>query len=79
MNEQHFRVAVIGCGAISDMHLLPLRDRADTEIVALVDVKSERAEAKREEYAPTAHVYTDYLAMLDEVKPDVVHICTPHY
>ena len=79
MKEKIFRVAVIGCGAISDMHLLPLRDRADTKIVALADIKIERAEAKQAEYAPDATVYTDYLTMLDEQKPDVVHICTPHY
>ncbi len=77
--EKIFRVAVVGCGAISENHILPLSERKDVEIVALVDVKTDRAEEKRAQYAPDAHVYADYATMLEKEKPDAVHICTPHY
>ena len=78
-NETKFRVAVVGCGAISETHLHALTARADVEIVALSDVKTDRAEEKREQYAKSARTYADYGAMLEAESPDVVHICTPHY
>ena len=78
-NKLPFRVAIIGCGAISENHALPLSEREDTEIVAFVDIKRERAEERRAQYAPNARVYENYLEMYDAEKPDVVHICTPHY
>lgn len=77
--DQIFRVAIVGCGAISENHILPLLEREDVSLVAFVDPKTDRAEEKRQKYAPTARIYADYTAMLDEEKPDVVHICTPHY
>ena len=73
------RTAVIGCGSIAKTHSASLQKNADyAEIVAYVDVDEPRALALRDQYAPGAAVFTDWRVMLDEVKPDVVHICTPH-
>ena len=71
--------ALIGCGAISGNHLTAIRALPDVRIVALCDVIPERAEAARKKYAPDAAIYTDYRTMLDEKKPDAVHIATPHH
>ena len=69
---------VIGCGAISTMHLGAIEAIADkTTLVAVCDIKPDRANAAAEKYGCKA--YTDYIQMLDEERPTVVHVCTPHY
>ena len=79
MSTKRLRAAVIGCGAIGKTHALTLSKGTDySEAVAFVDLKEERAVTLRDTYAPEAAVFTDWRRMLDEVKPDVVHVCTPH-
>ena len=73
------RVALVGCGAVSRNHLTALRDLPDVSVVGLCDLLPDRAEKRRDEFAPDAALYSDYVRMLDEIKPDVVHITTPHY
>lgn len=72
------RVALIGAGVIGNVHARVLSNM-DVEISAICDVIEERAEKLAELYAPEAKIYTDYEKLLDEIKPDAVHICTPHY
>ena len=67
------RVAVIGLGTIGVGHVNLMLERKD-EIVALCDIDSEKLQK-----FPHIKGYRDYLQMLDEEKPDVVHICTPHH
>lgn len=79
MQNDCFRTAVVGCGAIAPNHLYALADDPRVKTVALVDPIVERAEAMRQKYAKDARIYTDYTEMLDKERPDVVHICTPHH
>lgn len=72
------RAAIIGCGAISKNHAATLADADYASIVALCDIDAKKAEGRREQFAPSAAVYTDWRKMLDEAEIDVVHICTPH-
>lgn len=78
MNKK-FKVALVGCGAIAPNHLGALVSNDMLEIVALCDVKKERAEKKAEEYSLSSRIYTDYDEMLSSEELDSVHICTPHY
>ena len=71
------KVAVVGCGNISANHFHALSGIKDAEIAAVVDIKRERAEAKAS--GTGAAVFTDFDEMLGAVKPDCVHIATPHY
>ena len=71
------RVAVIGGGFIGKQHIEAIRRIPGTEVVALSERREEAAKALAEELYIPAY-YTDYQQMLDEVKPDVVHICTPN-
>ena len=64
---------IIGLGTIGKVHASVL-DSQRREIAAVCDVE----ESLLAPYPNCAH-YSDYLQMLDEAKPDVVHICTPHY
>ena len=72
------RAAIIGCGSISKNHANSLASGDYAKIVALVDIRPERAESLAAQYAPEAAIYTDWKKMLDEVAPEVVHVCTPH-
>ena len=71
------RAAVIGCGNISVMHLDSIININEAELVAVCDIKADRANATAEKYKVKA--YTDYNKMFDEENLDVVHICLPHY
>ncbi len=71
------RVCVIGCGVISTNHIKPLLENEATELVAVCDIIEERAQARAE--MGKCAWYTDYHKMLDELKPDAVHLCLPHY
>ena len=71
------RVAVIGCGRISDRHLLPASILEEAELVACCDIKEDRALASAEKYGVKA--YTDYKEMIDKETLDVIHVCLPHY
>jgi len=68
------RVAVIGCGAISQSHLNAIRDAGQT-LCALCDIDRSQAEAK----GAAVPIYTSYTDLLEKEHPDCVHICTPHY
>lgn len=71
------KVAVIGCGNISVMHLDSIKSFDDVELVAVCDVKYDRAEAAVKKYG--GKIYTDYIGMFKTEKLDAVHICLPHY
>lgn len=68
------RVAVIGCGAISQTHLNAIREAGQT-LCALCDTERSQAEAK----GADVPIYTSYIDLLEKEHPDCVHICTPHY
>lgn len=74
-----YRAAIIGCGAISANHASALID-AGQEICALCDVNFENADKLKTRFSlDNTKIYDDFRVMIDTEKPDVVHICTPHY
>jgi predicted dehydrogenase len=71
------RVAFIGCGGIAQVHIAALKEMPEVEIVAGVDIVSDRLKVMSEKHGVSAG-YTDWKKMLKEVKPDAVSICTPN-
>lgn len=71
-----YRAAVIGAGFIGGVHVEMLRRLGNVSVVALVDAVD--AEKKATELN-IENAYSDYRKMMDEQKPDAVHICTPNY
>jgi predicted dehydrogenase len=71
------RVAIVGCGGISEVHIPALRTMPDVEIVAGVDIKPERLEVMKTKFGITK-LYEKWSDMLKEVKPDAVDVCTPN-
>lgn len=70
------KVALIGAGAIARQHLACLKTLPDVELAAVCDLSAATAEATAERYG-LASWHTDHRAMLDKVRPDVVHVTTP--
>ncbi|WP_182200635.1 Gfo/Idh/MocA family protein [Paraliobacillus salinarum] len=71
------RVAIIGCGNIFPMHAASITEREDLDLIAVCDIKKERADEKARQYS--AKAYENYEDMMDQEELDVVHICLPHY
>ncbi|MHC1740078.1 MAG: Gfo/Idh/MocA family protein [Anaerolineaceae bacterium] len=72
------RVAIVGCGRISDLHQMGYRGREDAKIVAVCDVNKAHAKKKAAEWG-VEKVYTDYQQILDDREVDVVELLTPHH
>jgi len=71
------RLAFIGCGGISEMHLRVLEKFPDVEVVAGVDTNPDRLKVTEEKYK-IPKLFKDWKKMLKEVRPDAVNICTPN-
>ncbi len=79
MSKSIYRVAVIGAGMIANAaHIPAWRDLKDeVEIVGVADVRPAAAQETAERY----HIprwYADPQAMLAELQPDIVSVCTPN-
>lgn len=71
------RVAVIGCGSISVMHLDSAVNIDLCDLVAVCDIDEKKAKAAAEKY--NTKYYLDYKEMMEKERPDAVHLCLPHY
>jgi len=72
------KLAIIGCGGIGTYHLGHFLNFNDIELAGFCDLIPEKAESFVEK-AGCGRAFTDYRAMYDEVKPDMVFICIPPY
>jgi predicted dehydrogenase len=77
--KDKFRVAMIGTGMIGQIAHIPAWQALgdDVELVAAADILPDRAE-KAAAHFDIPHAYGDWQAMLDEVEPDIVSVCTPN-
>lgn len=75
--ESSLRFAILGCGAsIVPTHLAALAALSNAQLVGMSDIDAERG-AKRAAEA-NCRFFSDHRALLAELQPDVVVICTPH-
>lgn len=72
------RVAIVGCGRISDLHQLGYRGLTDARIVAVCDSNQGRLRKKAREWG-VDKVYGDYRQVLDDKEIDLVELLTPHH
>jgi|SRR5581483_8729573 len=74
----HARVAIVGCGQISQAHLRALRTSSwPIEITGLYDRDQPRAEARAGEFGVT-RVYRSWEEVLDDRAAEVVALLLPH-
>lgn len=73
------KINLVGCGGISKCHLRAIEYLKDSgaNLTAVADIVKQRADDAAAEN--NCKAYYDYTEMLESEKPDVVHICTPHY
>jgi predicted dehydrogenase len=67
--------AVIGLGVIGKVHIEAIQSLKNAKLVAACDT----ADARKSAVPQGVNFYTDYREMLEKEKPDVVHICLPHF
>lgn len=72
------RVAIVGCGRISDLHQLGYRGRDDAQVVAVCDANKSRASQKARDWG-VEKVYGDYRQVLEDKSVDAVELLTPHH
>ena len=72
------RVAIVGCGRISDLHQMGYQGREDAKIVAVCDTNKTHAKKKAKEWG-VEKVYGDYQQVLEDKEVDVVELLTPHH
>jgi len=70
------KVAIVGCGKIADAHASQIQWIEGCEIVGVCDREPLMAEQLSARFPVKRH-FTDLTALLEEARPDVVHITTP--
>jgi len=76
MATPRLRAALIGTGRIAQEHLTCLKSLPGVETAAVCDRYSSVAEMTAERFGIPAW-FSDHRRMLEEIRPDVVHITTP--
>ncbi len=71
--QARYRIALIGCGGISEMHLQGYRD-AGFDVPVICSRSCERAEARRAAFYPEAEIETDFAAVLRRDDIDIVDL-----
>jgi predicted dehydrogenase len=72
------RVAIVGCGRISDLHEMGYRGREDARIVAVCDTKRKRAQQKARAWG-VEKVYGNLASVLADPEVDLVELLVPHH
>ena len=71
------KIGIVGCGGIFTMHATSVAQLDNAKIVGVCDIKKDRADLAASKYGCNA--YYDYKDLIATEKPDVLHICVPHY
>lgn len=66
------RIAIIGCGSVSNRYIPHLQSSPSIEIVSLCDIRHERAVAQNEQYKVNAATYADIDSLLKGVPFDMM-------
>ena len=67
------RIALVGCGGITALHLAAYKAYG-WDVVAMMDLRREAAESRRDEFYPDATVYADLDDVLERDDIDVVDL-----
>src|SRR5277367_7099539 len=70
------KVAIVGCGKIADAHASQIQQLKGCEIVGVCDREPLMARQLHERF-PVKRYFTDLSELVNEARPDVVHITTP--
>lgn len=71
-SEKKLKIALIGCGSVSNRYIPHIQSSPLLELVSLCDIKYERALAQNKQYNVNAQTYPDIHAMLRGVPFDLM-------
>ena len=71
------RVGLIGCGFMGAMHANCYKNIEGVEIVALADIREEKAAALAE--GTNAKLYGDGMELIENAEVDIIDVCLPTY
>jgi len=72
------KVAVLGCGQISPLHIENWQKIPGVEIALVVDIEQKQAFKRQKEYA-IKEISCDYTAAINRPEIDVIDVCLPTY
>lgn len=77
MDKDTLNAAIAGCGSIAGVHASELANTKNARLISCCDtsITASRTFAKKHECA----AFGSLKELFDFKKPDVLHICTPHY
>lgn len=70
------KFGLIGCGRISEKHVNAIQNCPDAKLIAVCDIKEDRAKALGEKL--NCPYFTDFKEMLELEEVDIVDVCTPN-
>ena len=70
------KVGIVGCGKIADAHAELIQHMPNVEMVGVCDREELMARQLQERF-PIRAYYTDIRDLLEQARPDVVHVTTP--
>jgi predicted dehydrogenase len=73
------RLAIIGCGNISQLNARGYLQHPRCDVIALCDTVRTRAETRARQWGITPRIYTDYAEVLNDPQIDAVELLTPTY
>jgi len=71
------KLAIVGCGTISQLNVPGYLEHPDCDVVALCDPVRERAEGRASEWGITPKIYTNYQEVLQDSNVDAIELLTP--
>ena len=71
------RLAIVGCGNISQLNVPGYLQHPQCEVVALCDTVRDQAERRARQWGITPSIYTDYEQVLNDPAIDAVELLTP--
>src|SRR5580765_4278580 len=74
--DRMLKVAIVGCGKIADSHASQIQRIQGCEIVGVCDREELMAKQLSQRF-PVKRYFSNLLDMLNEARPEVVHITTP--
>ncbi len=75
-NEEKIKLGLIGCGRISERHFVSLENIPEIELLAVCDIKEDRAKKAAKKYR--VDWYKNYQELLKRDDINIVSICTPN-
>jgi CAAX protease family protein len=73
------RLAIIGCGNISQLNARGYLQHPQCERVALCDTVRARADARAQQWGISPRIYTDYAQVLNDAQIDTLELLTPTF